>query len=97
MRPKEALGTIPNATRTTSDGRQYPAQRRQVEERTEELDMKGGKPKLTKKQVAELPPCRGLFQADRAIWALEVIESNDTQRAEAFAKVKGWIKENENI
>jgi hypothetical protein len=31
----EPLEQSSNATRTTSDGRQYPAQRRQVEERTE--------------------------------------------------------------
>jgi len=31
MRPDETLGTIPNATRTTSDGRQYPAARKPAE------------------------------------------------------------------
>lgn len=31
-RPDEALGTLPNATRTTSDGRQYPARREQPKE-----------------------------------------------------------------
>jgi hypothetical protein len=94
-------------TVTGTDGKQYPAARakrptfktpEQEEkwyEKQEQAEKKGGKPKLTKKQVAELPPCRGLFQADRAISAMELIEENDTQRGEAFVKVKGWIKDHE--
>ena len=90
------LGNSQPEKRTGADGKQYPARKEQKQEpEPDGKTMKGEKPKLTKKQVAALPPCRGLFQADRAIWALEVIEENDTQRASALAKVKGWIEEHE--
>ena len=43
---REALGTVPNATRTTSDGRQYPATRATRKPTTPEEEEAHRRPRL---------------------------------------------------
>ena len=48
-----------------------------------------------KERIENLPPSTGLWQAERAVRELDRIAENDTERAAAFANVKGWIQDHE--
>ena len=86
----EALVKSDNATRTTTDGRQYPARRNGGK-----TDM--GKETETKEPKRVLgPPCDGMQFARMAIMDLEQIREDDVQREEAYNTVKGWIETHES-
>jgi hypothetical protein len=50
---------------------------------------------LTAKEIRNLRPSEGVWQAKRAIRELGLIAENDTERQEAFDLVKGWIADHE--
>jgi len=54
---------------------------------------KDGKKQASKRTLG--PPCAGMMLARVAVMKLEEIADNDEERAEAFAHVKGWIKNHE--
>jgi ParB-like chromosome segregation protein Spo0J len=54
------------------------------------------KPVMTKAQAAACRPCLGMKFAKIAIINLGEIATNDMQRQEAFAAVKGWIDEHQD-
>jgi hypothetical protein len=92
QRPK-ALGESPNATRTTSDGRQYPATREapaplalDVDRPAPDYDRPSG---VASENPA--PPSNGMEFARMAVMDLEKIRPEDVERAQAFAFVKEWI------
>ncbi len=87
------LGNAP--TRTTSDGRQYPATRkprkpRQPKEPAQEPE-KQEKPKKEEPKLG--PPCNAMQYARMAVADLEQIRKNDVERQQAFQYVIDWIQE----
>ncbi len=89
-----SLGENPNATRTTKDGRQYPARKELTEtETTKKEDTKPERKPETKREIG--PPCAGMMLAEIAVMKLAEIAGNDSERQEAFDYVKGWIKDHE--
>jgi len=83
----EALPKKGNAppTRTTSDGRQYPATRSKPKPK------EGTRDEETRPARKSGPPSMGMEKAEIAVMHLEEIEPNDTERQQAFDYVKGWI------
>ena len=51
--------------------------------------------KLTREELAKLPPNAGMHQARLAVGHLEEIKPNDRRRKEAFHYVREWIDEHE--
>jgi hypothetical protein len=87
QRPPLAETANAPATRTTSDGRQYPARRAPATKIDESPDRTPEKPlKLG-------PPSDGMDLARMAVMDLEQIRPDDTQRAEALQYVRRWINE----
>ena len=94
------LGENPNATRTTTDGRQYPSHRTdpQPQER-KEMTTTTKTTEHTKKETQKItiaPPSNGMQFVRMAILDMEKIRADDTERELAFETIKEWIEENEN-
>lgn len=95
------IGEIPQSTRTTSDGRQYPAKREKAppaEARQpisvgviEQDDAPAKRP-----EPKPMRPAFGLQYARIAIMQLEQIRPDDVEREEAFSTVRGWIDVQQN-
>ena len=95
-RPVEAIGNSPNATRTTSDGRQYPATRKPAPVQNDEDDEETEHEQREVHRRPIGPPSDGMQFARIAIMNLEQIKTNDTERVEALSVVKDWITKHEN-
>ena len=89
LRPK-ALGESPNATRTTTDGRQYPAKRTNGKEKTDMGKENGTETKQPKRVLG--PPCFGMQFARLALLDLRQIEKADVEKEQAFEHVEAWIE-----
>ena len=90
MRPhEEALASDANATRTTSDGRQYPARRRAVPEPQEPEE---AEPVIERPRVLG-PPANGMQFARMALMDLEQIREDDAERDAARECVRAWISD----
>lgn len=93
------LSNSDNATRTTTDGRQYPARReqRELEARPREIPMEEPEqpvvPPLTNVQRGRQ---KALEHANQAIDLLRSIPPTEPSRQEAFSLVKDWITHNQN-
>jgi hypothetical protein len=96
MRPDKALETVSNATRTTSDGRQYPAARKPAEVKDDDDDeeTEHEQKEVHKRPIG--PPSDGMQFARIAIMNLEQIKTNDTERGQALRVVKDWIIKHES-
>jgi hypothetical protein len=92
---RPALGKSPNDTRTTSDGRQYPAKRPQIKTPSQEeaFYAERAKDEATATQPKQKNSV-GLEIAMKAIEVLKQIPANDTMRKAGFAEVSKWIKHN---
>ena len=91
LRP-EALQTVSNATRLTSDGRQYPA-RRSAPEEQEHREEREPRPTEERRELG--PPEEGIGFAEMAILDLEQIRPEDTQRKAAWELVRRWLDEHQ--
>lgn len=101
IRPSEVV-TVSNATRTTSDGRQYPSTRRPRITTPEEEDAfyfkkqkeENKRENIDRSKLKRGHPSNGMQFARMAILDLEQITDDDTERVDAFEFVKEWINEN---
>jgi hypothetical protein len=88
------LSDSDNATRTTKDGREYPASRPKQEDRKSEKEEENEETEKTERRKLG-PPCDGMQFARLAVLQLEQIREDDAEREQAFQHVKGWIEHNE--
>ncbi len=95
MRPK-ASGDSPNATRTTSDGRQYPATRapKAEDEPDEKPRVKSADEEMNAEPKVPDRPAGGMYYAEMAIDVMSRIRDDDVEREQAFDAVGKWIKKN---
>jgi hypothetical protein len=94
MRPDKALETVSNATRTTSDGRQYPAARKPAEAKDDDDDEETEHEQKEADTKPEKPGV-GIRLANEAIACLARIPLRDNCRDEAWKMVKNWLKNNQ--
>lgn len=86
------IAGIPQSTRTTSDGRQYPAHRERAEAEPDEPEPTA--PDYTGHQAARrtpTAPSNGMQFARIAVMKLEEIREDDLERQQAFQHVRSWL------